>query len=97
MKYLVQTACAAALIGLSGNVYAAQNGINYDPVHNPAWEPARKKDDFNSMNKIFDQDLTQIKKMGFNTSKPIIQRFAQTFRVASTPHKRHRVRASKCC
>ena len=43
MKYLVQTACAAALIGLSSNGYAAVNGINYDPVHNPAWEPARKQ------------------------------------------------------
>jgi exo-beta-1,3-glucanase (GH17 family) len=75
MKYFLQTACAATLIGLSGNVYAFENGINYDPTHNPAWEPARKRDDFIKINEIFDQDLTQIKNMGFNTIKTYYSAF----------------------
>jgi len=75
MKYFLQTACAAALIGLSGNVYAAVNGINYDPVHNPDWETARSGDNFDKMNEIFDQDLTQIKSMGFNTIKTYYSAF----------------------
>jgi hypothetical protein len=37
MNYFLQTACGATLIGLSGNVYAAVNGINYDPAHSQAW------------------------------------------------------------
>ena len=69
MKYLLQTACAAALIGLSSNVYAQQNGINYDPVHNPNWEQFRKGAKLNEMKNIITNDLAQIKKMGFNAIK----------------------------
>jgi len=32
MKRLVQIACTAALISASSYSYAAQNGINYDPL-----------------------------------------------------------------
>ena len=75
MKYLVQTACAAALIGLSSNVYAAVNGINYDPVHNPAWEPARKNDRLNEMRQIIQNDLKQIKGMGFTAIKTYYSKY----------------------
>jgi exo-beta-1,3-glucanase (GH17 family) len=85
MNYFLQTACAATLITLSGNVYAAQNGINYDPVHNPAWEPARKGNDVRKMNEIFDQDLAQIKKMGFNTIKTYYSAFCSNVPVCINP------------
>jgi hypothetical protein len=61
MNYFLLTACAATLIGLSGNVNAAVNGINYDPAHDPAWIIAQNNDDFNTMKRIFDKDLTQIR------------------------------------
>jgi hypothetical protein len=41
MKYLLQIACTAALIGVSNYSYAAQNGINYDPVHSRAYKDAQ--------------------------------------------------------
>jgi exo-beta-1,3-glucanase (GH17 family) len=69
MKYLVQTAYAAALIGLSSNVYAAVNGINYDPVHNPDWITAQQNGNKDKMQEIFTKDLAQIKAMGFDTIK----------------------------
>jgi len=69
MKYFLQTACAAALIGLSGNVYAAQNGINYDPAHNPNWNQFQRGAKLDEMKRIITNDLAQIKKMGFNAIK----------------------------
>jgi len=68
MKYL-QTACVATLIGLSSNVYAATNGINYDPAHNPDWTPAQGRSDVNKMKQIITADLKQIKAMGFDVIK----------------------------
>lgn len=65
MKLSVQSACAAALIGLSSNVYAAVSGINYDPAHAPAWFDAQKDGDVAKMQEIFTQDLAQIKKNEF--------------------------------
>ena len=69
MKYFLQTACAAALIGLSGNVYAAQNGINYDPAHNPNWNQFQRGAKLDEMKRIITNDLAQIKKMGFTAIK----------------------------
>src|SRR6476646_2226093 len=69
MKYLMQIACAAALIGLSSNVYAFENGINYDPAHNQDWEPQRKAGHVDKMKKIIKDDLAQIKTMGFRAIK----------------------------
>jgi exo-beta-1,3-glucanase (GH17 family) len=75
MKYLVQTAYAAALIGLSSQVYAAVNGINYDPVHNPAWEPARVNDNLTKMREILQADFKQIQAMGFTAIKTYYSRY----------------------
>src|SRR5262245_34860181 len=69
MKYLVQTAIAAALIGLSSNVYAAVSGINYDPAYNLDWINAQKDNDVDKMTKLFIQDLALIRAMGFDTIK----------------------------
>src|SRR5260370_14334692 len=75
MKYFLQAACAAALIGLSTNVYAAVNGINYDPAHTDAWKNAQKGNDFSTLTSLFNKDLAQIKAMGFNTIKTYFSAF----------------------
>jgi hypothetical protein len=75
MKYLVQTACAAMLIGLSGNVYAAVNGINYDPAHNPDWEQQRSAGNVEQMKKMINKDLGQITAMGFTAIKTYYSTF----------------------
>jgi exo-beta-1,3-glucanase (GH17 family) len=70
MKHLVQTAYAAALIGLSSNVCAAAvSGINYDPAHDPDWVQAQGDKNITKMQAIFTRDLAQIKAMGFATIK----------------------------
>lgn len=76
MKYFLQTACAATLIGLSSNVYAAAvNGINYDPAHTDAWNKAQQKNDLSDLTSLFNKDLAQIKAMGFNTIKTYFSAF----------------------
>jgi hypothetical protein len=69
MKYLVQT-FAAALIGVSSNVYAAPvNGINYDPAHSQAWIEAQRGNDEATMS------LAQIKRMNFGVIKTFYSRY----------------------
>src|SRR5271156_5779991 len=76
MKYLVQTAFAAALIGASSYSYAAQNGINYDPAHNPAYVAAQRNGDLPLMTSIINTDLSQIKNtLKFNIIKTFYSRF----------------------
>src|SRR5262245_65832266 len=61
---------SAAFIGLSSNVYAAQNGINYDPDHSGAWLEAQQDDQVDVMQKLFTRDLKQINEMKkFDTIK----------------------------
>lgn len=74
MKYLVQTACTAALIGVSSYSYAAQNGINYDPAHSRDYIAAQM--DYNGPNGVagmttaINNDLLQIKNtLKFNIIK----------------------------
>jgi exo-beta-1,3-glucanase (GH17 family) len=75
MTYLVQTACAAAgLIGVSSYSYAAQNGINYDPVHSRAYKAAQADYDgpkgVAGMTAAIKDDLMQIKNiLKFNIIK----------------------------
>jgi exo-beta-1,3-glucanase (GH17 family) len=76
MKYLVQTAFAAALIGVSSYSYAAQNGINYDPAHNPAYVEAQRKNNLSLMTSIINTDLSQVKNtLKFNIIKTFYSRF----------------------
>ena len=76
MKYLVQTVCAAALIGLSTNVYAQPvNGINYDPAHTQAWITAQQNNDTRTMRKLITQDLAQIKAMNFGVIKTFYSQY----------------------
>jgi exo-beta-1,3-glucanase (GH17 family) len=74
IKYLVQTACTAALIGTSSYSYAAQNGINYDPAHSRAYKDAQNE--YNGRNGVagmtaaINDDLVQIKNtLKFNIIK----------------------------
>ena len=76
MKYLVQAVCAAALIGLSTNVYAQPvNGINYDPAHTQAWITAQQNNDTRTMRKLITQDLAQIKAMNFGVIKTFYSQY----------------------
>jgi exo-beta-1,3-glucanase (GH17 family) len=74
MNFL-QTAYAAVLIGLSSNAYAAVNGINYDPAHSDDWKKAQQNNDTTTMNRVFDNDLKQIKAMGFTIIKTYYSKF----------------------
>ena len=74
MKYLAQTACTAALIGVSSYSYAAQNGINYDPAHSRAYKAAQADYDgpkgVAGMTAAINTDLMQIKNtLKFNIIK----------------------------
>ena len=83
MKYLVQTACAAAFIGLSSNGYAAVNGINYDPAHDPQWieaqggkpPPNNRPSNPAEMERTLKRDLDQIVGMGFKIIKTYYAKF----------------------
>ena len=74
MNFL-QTAYAAVLIGLSSNAYAAVNGINYDPAHSDDWKKAQQNNDTTTMNRVFDNDLKQIKAIGFTIIKTYYSKF----------------------
>jgi exo-beta-1,3-glucanase (GH17 family) len=74
MKFLIYGAFAAALIGVSGHSYAAENGINYDPSHSQAYIDGQKNHDgaagVKQMTQAIEADLSQIKnKLGFNIIK----------------------------
>jgi exo-beta-1,3-glucanase (GH17 family) len=75
MKYFLQAACAAALMGLSSNSFAAVHGINYDPDHSVEWLDAQKKGNVTEMQRLFTRDLAQIKAMNFG----IIKTFYSTY------------------
>jgi hypothetical protein len=53
MKYFLQAACAAALMGLSGNSFAAVNGINYHPEHSDDWVTAQTSGNIAKMQSLF--------------------------------------------
>jgi hypothetical protein len=63
-------AFAAALIGLSSYSHAAQNGINYDPAHNPAYVEAQRNNNLPLMKSLINTDLAKIKNtLRFNIIK----------------------------
>ena len=69
MKRFVQAVCAAVAIWSFNTVYAAENGINYDPAHDQPWFDAQQSNDTSMMYTLLLQDLAQIKAMGFGTIK----------------------------
>ena len=75
MKFLVQTAFAAALLGLPGySNAAAVNGINYDPAHSKDYIDGQNNYDgpagLATMKAAINKDLAQIKnKLHFDIIK----------------------------
>jgi exo-beta-1,3-glucanase (GH17 family) len=84
MKHLVQTACAAALIGLSSYSYAAVNGLNYDPAHSTAYINGQTNPNGGAgvaqMRAAIAEDLAQIKNtLNFNGDFNIIKTYYSSY------------------
>jgi hypothetical protein len=64
------------LIAVSSYSYAAQNGINYDPAHNPAYIQAQREANLPRMTSLINDDLNQIKNtLKFGIIKTFYSRF----------------------